>query len=213
MQEGVIKESTILKMLLANVFAFHNTSRHPDNQTYIEASQHSVALQHTITLAMDCFSHVLQQSKFAVSTRKTRNVTFSDEQRNKDKEGDKQNQQQNETKMNPMYMAISVFCTWLTTHPDFLKCTDEFPVWLRLRELVVEVSNQVLAINDKEDVKNDLEKSSAPLPEDIECQGFLPLSEVLNGIDFTIEPIKEGVECREEPKSSNLVFYYDWTDN
>jgi len=161
----------------------------------------------------------LQQSKFAVSTRKTKNVTFSDERRVKEKdETDKKNQQQNETKMNPMYMAISVFCTWLTGHPDFLKCTDEFPVWLRLRELVVEVSNQVLAIGDKGDVKNDVDKFVSPLPEDIECQGFLSLSDILNNIDFSLEPLKETSEIERRRRAKIIKFSflasdYDWAEN
>jgi protein SMG7 len=72
MQEGAIKESIVLKILLINIFAMYN-SRKP------ESDSDDIASQYAISLAMDCFSRVLQHSKLAASSRKSKNVTFSDE--------------------------------------------------------------------------------------------------------------------------------------
>uniref|UniRef100_A0A6B2KYR4 DNA/RNA-binding domain-containing protein n=1 Tax=Arcella intermedia TaxID=1963864 RepID=A0A6B2KYR4_9EUKA len=196
---GEIDEATILRMFLSNIFAIHNSESDP------EAAQ---AHHHAICLAMDFFSHVLQQSKLAI-TKRTRNVTFSDIDYD-----ESQHSNETESRNDAFYMAISVFSAWLTHHPQFLKTNQETPIWLRLRELVVEVSNQVLSVNENAHGVDE----RAPLPEDIECQGFLPLKASLQSIDYSLPVINEGPECSRRRRAkiiqlSHLACDHDWNDN
>jgi hypothetical protein len=152
-----LPDSVLLKIFVVNIFTFNNINNVPDGITpsYIEIGQRTELQKYSLSLALEMFLAVMRI-------------------------GVKLN-----TKLPKNLMSLSIFSDWMKYNCLYLK-KSEFSEdkWISLRETTVSFLNYITGVlvnNMAEDISTSMKR---PLVEELELQGFLPLKESFQLVDF-----------------------------
>lgn len=185
-----IKEVVLIQIFVSNISHLNLIAKHQ------EKANSAKALALATSLTLDCFSRVVSQSLLSYASMQ-------------------ESSPKRETPNNH-YTSISVFCSWLLSHPEYLRRPEgNYQAWMRLREMMAETANQVLVTTNPVAVegKSDESNSKSPLAEDIELQGFLPLADAISEVDFSLDKLHEGPASDHRRRSRIIQFALVASDN